>query len=906
MNRPLNSPDNHPQMRPLQHRSENRSAQSPIPVRFPMAETLALLLILVAGVMAIIGIAILSGQLELNVPAGSDGEQARVLSSAQAAGVLEKTSSLTATSGSPSSEWESLLQTDPNALGVFILRTLTTTGYLSRQKNDQAFSNDVWSILAAAGSGQAVDQSGQVLPGWTEGQSRIAWLKSALQAVGFSAAGLGQASETPGRLEMTRLADSIPRSGSVIFGRRSVEGAVRVIPSAGERQAPLAIRQMLLLDGQVHAVSPLVAAPGVDNPFLLTLDSRTLKPGPHRAELLVLASDGRGNWQDIGSLTVPEITKLSAGQVLKQNLPSDSQARYVEIPASAAANGWHYALSVVNPDGPIAGELFSLDGARIAQSDNRGTQWEGLRASRPADREAADGEQAASPATPVTDRIAYARLARSEQEPSTGKTITYTLAQADSVALSRTKPEQIYTVRGKNEAGLQLQDEAGQTVIRKESEVRLVEFAARLSELTLISLSGSTSFFPAFDTETNDYGLYLPAGSGSLSLRVSAREGSFASVTVLHESDSAPTRPMQMEDTVYPEPSENTLSIRVRNQDGAERIYRVHILLSPQKSGYHEVLEAFPDSYRSPLYLMHVLHPKYVFRADQTNLSFTEYIDAQAFKDRSLVDSSSVPASWVLPGSPVYDGRSWKAATKKVITYYADPRNFLNEQDIFQFETLAFDRSVHTRKAVETILAGTFMAPDHEKNPNKIDYAGLIMNAAEQANLSPLFIAAKIIQEMGRNGASPLAFGNLAGYEGAYNLYNIGSTPNTAVPNGAQINGALYALYGRRPAEKEITPDEETFLLPWTTPERAITGGAIWIARSYIAIGQDTLYLQKFDLVAGDGLYIHQYAQNIQMAWAEGRRTYNAYRDMQMLDTAFVFRIPVFLNMPEDWSPLPS
>lgn len=893
-------------MRPLQHRSENGPVDTPIPVRFPMAETIALLLILVAGVLAIIGIAILSGQLELSASPEAGSEPARVLSSAEAAGVVEKANGLTAPSMGPSSEWESLLQTDPNALGVFILRSLTTTGYLSRQKNDQAFSDDVWSILATAGSAQASGQTSQLQPTWTEGQSRIAWLQSALQAAGFSTAGLGQPSESPGRLETTRLADSIPRGGSVIFGRRGVEGLVRVIPSAGAHQAPLAIRQMLLIDGQVHAVSPLAAASIADNPFLLTLDSRTLKPGPHRAELLVLASDGRGTWQDIGSLTVPEITKLKEGQVLKQTLSSDSQARYVEIPASTFENGWHYALSIVNPDGPIAGELYSLDGARIALSDNRGTQWEGLRATLPADQGTSDGEQAASPTPPAAERIAYARLTRSAEEPSTGKTIAYTLVQADSVAISRTKPEQTYAILGKSDAGLLLQNEAGQTVTRKESEVRLVEFAARLSELTLTSLSDSTSFFPTFDAETNDYGLYLPAGSGSLSLRVSAREGSFASVTVLHESDSAPTKPLQLVDTVYPEPSENTLSIRVRNQDGVEHTYRVHILLSPQISGYHEVLEAFPVSYRSPLYLMHVLHPKYIFRADQTNLTYSEFIDAQAFKDRSLVDSSSVPASWVLPGSPVYDGRYWKAATKNVIAYYADPRNFLNEQDVFQFETLAFDRLVHTRKAVETILAGTFMAPDHEKNPNKVDYAGLIMNAAEQANLSPLFIAAKIIQEMGRNGASPLAFGNLAGYEGAYNFYNIGSTPNTAVPNGAQINGALYALYGRRPAEKEITPDEETFLLPWTTPERAITGGAIWIARSYISIGQDTLYLQKFDLVAGDGLYIHQYAQNIQMAWAEGRRTYNAYRDMKMLDTAFVFRIPVFVDMPEEWSPLPS
>jgi len=143
MNDPLMRQQMRPQtIQPLKGQVENRV----FPVRFPMAETLALLLILVAGVLAIIGIAILSGQLELGAPDGSSGESARVLSSAQAAGVVERAESLATTSAGASGasgasgEWVSLLQSDPNALGVFILRTLTTSGYLSRQKDDQAFS----------------------------------------------------------------------------------------------------------------------------------------------------------------------------------------------------------------------------------------------------------------------------------------------------------------------------------------------------------------------------------------------------------------------------------------------------------------------------------------------------------------------------------------------------------------------------------------------------------------------------------------------------------------------------------------------------------------------------------------------------------------------------------------------
>ena len=176
---------------------------------------------------------------------------------------------------------------------------------------------------------------------------------------------------------------------------------------------------------------------------------------------------------------------------------------------------------------------------------------------------------------------------------------------------------------------------------------------------------------------------------------------------------------------------------------------------------------------------------------------------------------------------------------------------------------------------------------------------------SETANISPYYLAAKIIQEVGRTGESPLANGTLPEYEGFYNLYNIGATPNPDIADGALINGARFAQYGRKPDEMEITEEEAVWLIPWNTPARAITGGAIWIAQRYIQIGQDTLYLQKFDLIDDGSLYTHQYAQNIQMAWSEARNTRKAYAGTGLLDEAFVFEIPVFTGMPAEAQTLP-
>ncbi|MDE5952316.1 MAG: hypothetical protein K2H12_12160, partial [Acetatifactor sp.] len=85
----------------------------------------------------------------------------------------------------------------------------------------------------------------------------------------------------------------------------------------------------------------------------------------------------------------------------------------------------------------------------------------------------------------------------------------------------------------------------------------------------------------------------------------------------------------------------------------------------------------------------------------------------------------------------------------------------------------------------------------------------------------------------------------------------------------------------------------------WNSPRAALTGGAEFVSRRYILRGQDTLYLQKFDVDSSfDGLYWHQYMQNICAPSSEGSNIRKLYAEAGALDNPFVFRIPVYNNMP--------
>lgn len=88
---------------------------------------------------------------------------------------------------------------------------------------------------------------------------------------------------------------------------------------------------------------------------------------------------------------------------------------------------------------------------------------------------------------------------------------------------------------------------------------------------------------------------------------------------------------------------------------------------------------------------------------------------------------------------------------------------------------------------------------------------------------------------------------------------------------------------------------------PWTTPKKSIIGGALYKARWYIAKGQYTSYLVKFNVnpAATNPVYTHQYMTNIRAPWSEAYTSYQAYSKNNLLEQPLVFSIPIYKSMPE-------
>ena len=175
-------------------------------------------------------------------------------------------------------------------------------------------------------------------------------------------------------------------------------------------------------------------------------------------------------------------------------------------------------------------------------------------------------------------------------------------------------------------------------------------------------------------------------------------------------------------------------------------------------------------------------------------------------------------------------------------------------------------------------------------------YSDLILKAGKTSAVSSYHLASRIKQEVGPFLSHASISGTVSGYKGLYNFYNIGAT-SSSEPMGAIKNGLQYAKDGKGASEQTKTK----YLIPWNNKEKAITGGGIFIGSSYINIGQDTIYLQKFHVTSNNGgeLFWHQYMTNVLAPYSESKLIYNGYANMNMLNNSMTFIIPVYNNMPE-------
>ena len=230
-----------------------------------------------------------------------------------------------------------------------------------------------------------------------------------------------------------------------------------------------------------------------------------------------------------------------------------------------------------------------------------------------------------------------------------------------------------------------------------------------------------------------------------------------------------------------------------------------------------------------------------------------------------------------------FDGGSWVAASKAVVAYYMDPRNFLTESGAYQFETLEY-KDYQTKEGVAAMLSSTFMKGDYvEPDGTTKSYADTFVEVGKSISVNPYHLAARCYQEQG-TGKSGSISGTVKGYENIFNYFHIGAY--ATAKNSPVTQGLIYA-----------SKTDTKYQRPWNTRYKSILGGSTYLADKYIKVGQNTLYFQKFNVVnKTNGIYSHQYMTNLMAASSEATRMKKAYNDATM---AMEFLIPVYNNMPD-------
>ena len=320
-----------------------------------------------------------------------------------------------------------------------------------------------------------------------------------------------------------------------------------------------------------------------------------------------------------------------------------------------------------------------------------------------------------------------------------------------------------------------------------------------------------------------------------------------------------------------------------------------------------EGIENFPEDYRPYLYELKNKHPNWNFIALYTNLDWKYVIDNENIFGKNLVPKSYSDV-WKNTKEGEYNvevDAGWVDCSRAAIEYTMDPRNFLNEVRIFQFEELSYDARTNNLESIEKILYGTEFynnIVEYRKSDGSLittdkKYSDEILSAAKTSAVSSYHLASRIKQEVGPFLSHSSISGIVSGYEGLYNFYNIGAT-SSAEPMGAIINGLRYARDGKGASQSV----KDKYRIPWNTKSIAITGGGIFIGESYINKGQNNIYLQKFDVndeKPGD-LFWHQYMTNVLAPYSEANSIYNGYKKSNLLDNIPMnFVIPVYDNMPE-------
>ncbi|MBQ7204020.1 MAG: fibronectin type III domain-containing protein [Eubacterium sp.] len=224
-------------------------------------------------------------------------------------------------------------------------------------------------------------------------------------------------------------------------------------------------------------------------------------------------------------------------------------------------------------------------------------------------------------------------------------------------------------------------------------------------------------------------------------------------------------------------------------------------------SSYADTLRSagFPESYISDLVKLHKKYPNWQFKPFKTGIKWEDavYGERAISHKQQIIQMGNLSEGYFCQcdnctysngNHKVVMGPDWVCVSQAGLKYFMDPRNWLDVEHIFQFESTKYN-SKQTKGGVESILSPTWMYKSNieykntkgntvtfKLSGNTMRYSTAIMKAAKNSGMSAYFLASKIVQEVGatRSSAAGGSSGTKQPFIGIFNYYNIGAYSNAS------------------------------------------------------------------------------------------------------------------------------
>ncbi|MEB5757615.1 glucosaminidase domain-containing protein [Mammaliicoccus sciuri] len=242
------------------------------------------------------------------------------------------------------------------------------------------------------------------------------------------------------------------------------------------------------------------------------------------------------------------------------------------------------------------------------------------------------------------------------------------------------------------------------------------------------------------------------------------------------------------------------------------------------------------------------INAKYLQLAtESTNISTSPYTLDQAVDIQMALRNGTEPKKVLSSGI--------RNATRAEVKDAMDTSKYVNDPvQKYQFLDLNKSQNISVTK-LNDLLRGKGILENQ---------GSAFSQAAKAVGINEIYLISHALLETG-NGTSDLANGGAIDQNGNvdlnaqtkyYNMFGVG-----AIDKNALYGGIKYAQQAG-----------------WNTPEKAILGGAQFIANNYIKSGQNTLYKMRFN---PQNPGVHQYATGIDFAKSNAKRISDFYQQIQ-------------------------